>query len=80
MEEAEELGFPRLELQMEVRGRSWGEHVYTGIRQFHEGKGCDPYSRDATRPLGYSLYQLSSERDGLFAHGEIINRILLDLC
>ncbi|KAJ6576868.1 hypothetical protein DFH09DRAFT_1276322 [Mycena vulgaris] len=64
VEEAEELGFPRLELKMEV---------YTGVRQFHEGKGCYPYSQDAVRMRGYSLYQVSSERDGPFAHVQDLN-------
>ncbi|KAJ6576916.1 hypothetical protein DFH09DRAFT_1450478 [Mycena vulgaris] len=67
-EEAEGLGFPRLELKMELWGSSWDETVYTGIREFHKGKGYDPYSQDVARALGYALFQVSSELDGLFAH------------
>ncbi|KAJ6538638.1 hypothetical protein DFH09DRAFT_1368806 [Mycena vulgaris] len=64
-EEADELGFPGLELKMEVRGWSWDESVYTGIRQFHEGKGYDPYSQDVARELGYPIFRLSSELESV---------------
>ncbi|KAK6996416.1 hypothetical protein R3P38DRAFT_2799729 [Favolaschia claudopus] len=41
MQEAEELGFPSIELETEIWGQSWDECVYTRLRQFHEAKGFD---------------------------------------
>ncbi|KAJ6538665.1 hypothetical protein DFH09DRAFT_1397933 [Mycena vulgaris] len=60
-EEAERLGFPSFELKMEGSGLSWDESVYTGVHQFHEGKGYDPYSQDVARELGYPLFQVASK-------------------
>ncbi|KAJ6576910.1 hypothetical protein DFH09DRAFT_1310926 [Mycena vulgaris] len=60
-EEADELGFPRLECKMNVWVCSWDESVYNGLRKFHEGKGYDPYSQDVARDRGYSLYEVASE-------------------
>ncbi|KAJ6538685.1 hypothetical protein DFH09DRAFT_75439, partial [Mycena vulgaris] len=67
-EEAGELGFPSLDFEMKVWVWSWHESVYTGIRQFHQAKGYDPYSQDVARELGYPLFQVSSELDASFAH------------
>ncbi|KAJ6549637.1 hypothetical protein B0H10DRAFT_2128347 [Mycena sp. CBHHK59/15] len=56
-EEAENLGFPPLELTMEVHGLSWPEMTYSALCQFHQAKGFDPASQDVARHLGYPLYQ-----------------------
>lgn len=70
-EEAEEFGFPSLEFTMEVWGQSWDESVYTGLRQFHQRKGYDPYSQDLAKELGYQLFQVLPELEGAFAHGKL---------
>ncbi|KAJ6549629.1 hypothetical protein B0H10DRAFT_2128274 [Mycena sp. CBHHK59/15] len=64
-EEAENLGFPPLELTMEVHGN-------LPLRQFHEAKGFDPESQDVARHLGYPLYQISPEWETRFAYVEEI--------
>lgn len=54
----------------QVVGLSWNTSVYAGLRQFHQAKGFDPESQEVARHLGYSYYQLPSQRDALpFAHG-----------
>ncbi|KAJ7758805.1 hypothetical protein DFH07DRAFT_448402 [Mycena maculata] len=55
------LGFPTTRLEMDVSGRSWDGSVYTGLRQFHQGKGFDPYTQDLARHMGYPLYQISDK-------------------
>ncbi|KAJ7448414.1 hypothetical protein FB451DRAFT_1289209 [Mycena latifolia] len=55
---------------MRVEGYSWDGSVYTGLRQFHQGKGFDADSQDVARQLGYPLYQLSGELGARFAHVE----------
>ncbi|KAJ7687776.1 hypothetical protein B0H17DRAFT_1012996 [Mycena rosella] len=72
MEEAEELGFPVVNIEMAARGRSWDESVYKGLHQFHQAKGFDPHSLDVTDKLRYPLFKISKEPDGSFAHGEEI--------
>ncbi|KAJ7278629.1 hypothetical protein C8J57DRAFT_1221474 [Mycena rebaudengoi] len=57
-EEAERLGFPSFTLRMIVRTTSWDDLVYTGIREFHQAKGFDPYSQDVARELGYPLFKI----------------------
>ncbi|KAF7340631.1 hypothetical protein MSAN_02135000 [Mycena sanguinolenta] len=68
LEEATALGFPSFELATKVEGCSWDASVYEGLRQFHKAKGFDPYSQHVARHLGYTLYQLSSQRDTLRAY------------
>jgi hypothetical protein len=70
MVDASALGFPSISLSTDVRGWSWDDSVYAGLRQFHQGKGFDPDSLDVARHLGQPLCQLASEIDPLFAHGE----------
>ncbi|KAJ7461439.1 hypothetical protein FB451DRAFT_1044192, partial [Mycena latifolia] len=70
MEEAEQLGFPAFELEIEAWVNSWDESVYKGIHQFHQAKGFNPDSLDMALKLEYQLYQLSADADGPFAHGE----------
>ncbi|KAJ7646130.1 hypothetical protein B0H17DRAFT_1215819 [Mycena rosella] len=70
IEEAEKLGFPSLELEVEVTGCSWDNSVYTGIRQFHRAKGFDSDSQDVARKLGLPLFEISTEVGGPFAHIE----------
>ncbi|KAJ6532490.1 hypothetical protein B0H19DRAFT_450062 [Mycena capillaripes] len=67
-EEARNEGFPNIEFRMLAFGRTWDDRVYTGVRQFHQGKGFDPYSQEVTTELGYSLFQVSCEQRDLFAH------------
>ncbi|KAJ6626688.1 hypothetical protein B0H10DRAFT_1759163, partial [Mycena sp. CBHHK59/15] len=57
-EEAENLGFPPLELTMDICGISWPETSYSALRQFHQAKGFNPESQDVARHLGYPLYQV----------------------
>ncbi|KAJ7664167.1 hypothetical protein B0H17DRAFT_952236, partial [Mycena rosella] len=71
-EEAENLGFPSIELTMSVRLNAWDARVYEGLRQFHEGKGFDPYSQEIARHLEYPLFQVSERLEASFAHGENI--------
>ncbi|KAJ7127728.1 hypothetical protein C8R44DRAFT_667171, partial [Mycena epipterygia] len=59
-EEASSLGFPSLELKMEVTAISWDESVYAALSRFHAGKGFDPNSQDIAQHLEYPLYELSS--------------------
>jgi hypothetical protein len=69
-EEASDLGFPSIEFTMWVHGCGCDESVYAGLRTFHKGKAFDPDTQDVARGLGYPLYQLSSELESPFAHGE----------
>ncbi|KAJ6602037.1 hypothetical protein DFH09DRAFT_861122, partial [Mycena vulgaris] len=57
-EEAQQAGFPAVELKMQARGRRWEDSVYAGLRQFHAGKGFDPDSQEVARHLGYPLFEL----------------------
>ncbi|KAJ6575830.1 hypothetical protein B0H10DRAFT_2236720 [Mycena sp. CBHHK59/15] len=68
--EAEDLGLPRLQLQMSVGLRNWDQVAYTALRQFHQGKSFDPDTQYVARHLGYPLYQLSGEPGSPFAHGD----------
>ncbi|KAJ6498602.1 hypothetical protein DFH09DRAFT_1446485 [Mycena vulgaris] len=63
-EEAQQAGFPAVELQTQVWGERWADSVYTGLRQFHAGKGFDPDSQEVARHLGDPFFELSSEIDG----------------
>jgi hypothetical protein len=71
MEDATALGFPSILLSTDVRGWSWDDSVYTGLRQFHQAKGFDPDSQDVARHLEDPIYQVSSEMDAPFAHGKL---------
>jgi hypothetical protein len=70
VEEAKNHGFPDIQLCIEVLGKSWDSSVYAGIRQFHEAKGFDPLSQEVAAELGGPLFQVSYERDALFAYGK----------
>ncbi|KAF7337277.1 hypothetical protein MSAN_02280200 [Mycena sanguinolenta] len=61
-EDAEILGFPTIHIETTVHGCTWDRSVYKGLRQFHEGKGFDPDSREVARQLGYPLFEVSSSR------------------
>ncbi|KAJ6527726.1 hypothetical protein B0H19DRAFT_1275087 [Mycena capillaripes] len=41
---------------------------YTGIRQFHQAKGFDPWTQELATEFGYPLFKVSCEQDDLFAH------------
>ncbi|KAF8214485.1 hypothetical protein K438DRAFT_880804 [Mycena galopus ATCC 62051] len=72
-EEARTLGLPDIESWMEVGVRYWDSSVYDGICQFQEAKGFDPYSPDVAIELGYPLFQVSCQRDDIFAHLREVN-------
>ncbi|KAJ6545257.1 hypothetical protein B0H19DRAFT_1075599 [Mycena capillaripes] len=75
-EEARNEGFPDIEFRVWARGRSWDDSVYTGIHQFHEAEGFDPYSQEVATELGY--LQVSCEPDDLFDHCEPGISIVVD--
>ncbi|KAJ7230805.1 hypothetical protein C8J57DRAFT_1386955 [Mycena rebaudengoi] len=54
-----------------VHRNSWDASVYTGLHQFHRGKGFDPDSLDVARHLGYPLLELFHETDVSSAHGTL---------
>ncbi|KAJ7111786.1 hypothetical protein C8R44DRAFT_798658 [Mycena epipterygia] len=60
-EEARRLGFPRIEFDMKIYGRSWDTTFYAGLRKFYQAKGFDPDTQDVARHLEYSLYQFNEE-------------------
>ncbi|KAF7353113.1 hypothetical protein MSAN_01498600 [Mycena sanguinolenta] len=61
-EDAKNLGFPAIHIETRMHGYSWDHSVYRGLRQFHEGKGFNPDSREVARRLEYPLYEVSSNR------------------
>ncbi|KAJ7231510.1 hypothetical protein C8J57DRAFT_1533586 [Mycena rebaudengoi] len=63
-EEAHRLGFPSFTMDMFVLTRLWDDFVYTGIREFHQAKGFDPYSQDVVRELGYPLFEVRVPETG----------------
>ncbi|KAJ6577905.1 hypothetical protein B0H19DRAFT_930793, partial [Mycena capillaripes] len=69
-EEGKNHGFPELKFNMKLWVRSWDDKVYTGIRQFHEAKGFDPYGEEFVQGLEYSLYQVANEQETPFAHSK----------
>ncbi|KAJ7111706.1 hypothetical protein C8R44DRAFT_563485, partial [Mycena epipterygia] len=56
--EAEQHGFPDLELNIWVYGKFWNGIVYSGLRLFHMGKGFDPETQELARHLGYPLFHV----------------------
>ncbi|KAJ6565350.1 hypothetical protein B0H10DRAFT_1740883, partial [Mycena sp. CBHHK59/15] len=58
VDDAKNLGFPALQLEMSVKGFSWPEATYLALRHFHQAKGYDPDSQEIARHLGDPLYQL----------------------
>jgi hypothetical protein len=74
-EEADDLGFPAMQLKTEIMGYSWDLSVYAGLRQFHQAKGFNPDTQDLARHLCYPLYQLSEELDVPFIQGSFINSL-----
>ncbi|KAJ7627310.1 hypothetical protein FB45DRAFT_59571 [Roridomyces roridus] len=45
------LGFPRIQMEIEVSGCSWPSSVYEGLRTFHAAKGFDPDSQGSHSSL-----------------------------
>jgi hypothetical protein len=78
-EEAETLGFPAIQLKVQVAVISWDASVYDGISQFQKAKGFNPHSQEVTIELGCPLLQVSCDREVLLAHSkpQIIVSILL---
>ncbi|KAJ7724621.1 hypothetical protein B0H16DRAFT_1736560 [Mycena metata] len=72
-EQATKLGLPSIKFKWWVHGRVWDESVYTGLYQFHPGKGFDPCSQEVARHLVYPLYQFSWEVGGLSAYVEEVD-------
>ncbi|KAJ6532563.1 hypothetical protein B0H19DRAFT_897354, partial [Mycena capillaripes] len=52
-EEARNGGFPDIDFHLWAYGGTWDDGVYTGIHQFHQAKGFDPYSQEIAREVGY---------------------------
>lgn len=69
-EEASSLGFPSLDIEMEVRMRAWNDSVYAALSRFQAGKGFDPNSQDVARHRGHPLFELSSNPYVDHAHSE----------
>ncbi|KAJ7679462.1 hypothetical protein DFH06DRAFT_1166668 [Mycena polygramma] len=67
-DEASALGFPDIDFEMKVVGRTWDDNVYAGIHRFQEAKGLDPRSQEAAMAMGCPLIEISCDRDALFAH------------
>jgi hypothetical protein len=74
-EDAENLGFPSLEIKLGAWCHYWDDSVYAGLSQFHQSKGFNPYSQDVARHLGYRLYKVSDVLENSFVHGELIYNI-----
>ncbi|KAF7354331.1 hypothetical protein MVEN_01121500 [Mycena venus] len=68
MDEATRLGFPHIECTAKVFGNFWETSVYTGLRQFYQGKGFDPDSQVVALHLKHPLFKLSKEIDPPFAY------------
>ncbi|KAJ7607683.1 hypothetical protein FB45DRAFT_947491 [Roridomyces roridus] len=67
-EEARSHGFPEVEMDIAISGRSWDTSVYEALRTFHAFKGFDPDSQELAIHLGQPLFQLSGEKEESFAH------------
>ncbi|KAF8207727.1 hypothetical protein K438DRAFT_1814121 [Mycena galopus ATCC 62051] len=67
-DEGKNHGFPEFEFNMSLWGRSWDNRVYTGICQFHEAKGFDPYGQEFVQEIEYSPCQVSNKQETPFAH------------
>jgi len=59
--EARALGFPHIDVQVELWGKYWNGSVYAGISRFHEVKQFDP-----SQEADYPNYHL--DRDALSVH------------
>ncbi|KAJ7040718.1 hypothetical protein C8F04DRAFT_1081884, partial [Mycena alexandri] len=55
------IGLPTLGWEREILCRSWDNHIYSGLRQFHAAKRFDPNTQDIARHLGEALYELSCD-------------------
>ncbi|KAJ7223347.1 hypothetical protein GGX14DRAFT_427392 [Mycena pura] len=60
-EDANDLGFPAIEVNMEVLGQSWDGSIYDGLREFHQAKGFNPDNQDVARHLGHPLFEVSPD-------------------
>ncbi|KAJ7622534.1 hypothetical protein FB45DRAFT_1032196 [Roridomyces roridus] len=69
-EEALRLGFPSIEMEIDVEGCSWDSSVYEGLRKFHKAKGFDPDSQEVAIHVGDPLYEPCLESRRSFACGE----------
>ncbi|KAJ7936320.1 hypothetical protein B0H13DRAFT_1946604, partial [Mycena leptocephala] len=55
MHDADDRGFPTIQMKTKIWGRSYDAGVYAGLWQFHQGKGFDPDSVEVARHLGDPL-------------------------
>ncbi|KAJ7605431.1 hypothetical protein DFH06DRAFT_258029 [Mycena polygramma] len=69
-DEARTLGFPDIQFRMKVWGRCWDHSVYTGIHQFQDAKGFDPYSQEAAIAMGSPLIEIACDRDALLTRSK----------
>jgi hypothetical protein len=65
-EDAKRLGFPTIEVEIEVWGKFWDSSVYAGIAQFHETQKFDPRDLEAE----YPLFHVDCDREALSARGQ----------
>ncbi|KAJ6465002.1 hypothetical protein C8R45DRAFT_939841 [Mycena sanguinolenta] len=72
-EDAKALGFPLIHLETIMKGYSWDNSLYAGVRQFHLGKGFNPDTQDVARRLNYPLFELLRREGAPAAYDEIIN-------
>ncbi|KAF8196379.1 hypothetical protein K438DRAFT_759377 [Mycena galopus ATCC 62051] len=59
-EEAQSLGFPEIKAEIGVHVKSWDSTTYLILRQFHQGKGFDPDSKEVARHLGLAPISLTA--------------------
>ncbi|KAJ7627099.1 hypothetical protein FB45DRAFT_1059923 [Roridomyces roridus] len=82
-EDASMLGFPTIQLEVKVLGRSWNDEVYAGIRQLYVAKGYEPNTLDVGAELGYPICEMSCTEGAFIAHlsevGTKMDGIVLDV-
>ncbi|KAJ6452649.1 hypothetical protein C8R45DRAFT_639929 [Mycena sanguinolenta] len=71
--EAQKLGFPSLKIDVGFIGHSWSASDYQGLRDFHQGKGFDPYSQDIARCLHLPLFRVPESVNVADTYAEEIN-------
>ncbi|KAJ7627301.1 hypothetical protein FB45DRAFT_921030 [Roridomyces roridus] len=62
------LGFPGVQMEIEVSGRSWPSSVYEGLKKFHAAKGFDPESQELAQQLELPLLEVSDQGSPLFSN------------
>ncbi|KAJ6465888.1 hypothetical protein C8R45DRAFT_839643 [Mycena sanguinolenta] len=60
-EDAKKLGLSAIHVETVLRGVSWDNGVYKGLRQFHRGNGFDPESQEIAKHLDYPRFEFLNE-------------------